>query len=150
MKVFLGSNVKGNSSINQLKSQYSHAPNINFPVIKFVLNDFRGNISRCSAKGFSRVLPLTCPPKITNFRHILMNNDVLGLDISVNDVFVVKIFKSTTNLANDWLDLLFRKGSLFEKLLVKVSGMTKLQNEVYRLCSWKSAVKFDNVWMIKF
>lgn len=79
-----------------------------------------------------------------------MNNDVLGLDISVNDVFVVKIFKSTTNLANDWLDLLFRKGSLFEKVLVKVSGMAKLQNEVYRFCSWKSTVKFDNVWMIKF
>lgn len=79
-----------------------------------------------------------------------MNYDVLGLDISVNDVFVMKIFKSTTNLTNDRLDFLFRKGSLFEKVLVKVSGMTKLQNEVYRFCSRKGAVKFDNVWMIEF
>ena len=118
MEILLTSDIKWNFSIYQLKHQNSHTPNIHFLVIQLVLNYFRWNVCRSSTKRFSRILSFTCPSKIANFSHILIKHNVLGLNVSMDDVFIMKIIQCTTNLTNDWLNFLFWKSSLFEKMLV--------------------------------
>lgn len=103
-QVLLGSDIERNSSENQLKGKNSSAPNVNFLVVKFVLNHFGWDVSWSTTKWLSGVLSLTGPSKITNFDNLFMDDNVFSLDVPVNDIFVVQIVEGAADLSDNVSD----------------------------------------------
>jgi hypothetical protein len=79
-----------------------------------------------------------------------MNDNVFCLDVPVDDVSVVEIIEGAADLANDAFNFGLGKRSRFSHFLIEISRFAQLHHKVNGFISAKSAIKPDNVGMIKF
>jgi hypothetical protein len=79
-----------------------------------------------------------------------MNDNVFCLDVSVDDVSVVEVIEGAANLANNSSDFGLGKRSRFSHFLIEISRFTQFHHKVNGFISAESAIKPDNVGMIKF
>ena len=86
-------------SCNHLINENSQSPPIYRFSMSLILKNLRCKIFRSSAKSKSSIINLLSKAKISQFEiSISPNQNVLGLEISVNDIFRVKILKDENHV----------------------------------------------------
>jgi hypothetical protein len=67
----------------------------------FSSQHFRRKVVKSPAKGAPSRFRSNCPSEITYLHGVRRNQDILGLEVSVDDLFLVEIGYSLTNLSDD-------------------------------------------------
>lgn len=75
------------------------------------------------------------------------NQDILWLDVSMHDVFFVKVSKSGGHLGDILGGFPFREFDFAAKVFVKLTLAGKLEDEEYSFAVMKMTVKAKYVWM---
>ena len=104
-----------------------------------------------SAKGVLRINPilprLNSKTEISYFSLISLDKDVGSLDISMNDVFRIKVVQPLINILEENPSLIFRKDSLFRYFITQCPTLTKLGKAMTLLNSFQHIKTLNNVLM---
>lgn len=126
-KIFSLLYVEGNSTTDQFISHYSNVPDINFVIVLFIFDNLRTRIQRSSTNTISQLLSVNGPSKITNFCHLVMDQNILGFQVPMDDLVVVKKLGGLADLPYVLFCLFFRKlSSLFSQKIKKIPFVTHL------------------------
>ena len=79
-----------------------------------------------------------------------MNNNVFGLNVSVDDVPVVQVVEGGAHLSDNALYFRLRKWSRFPHFLVEISRIAEFHDKIDSFVGAETAIKLDNVSMVKF
>ena len=83
--------LKRTCSVKELVRQDSEAPDVNFFVIVLMLNYFRRSVNWGSALSIPEHGSIDSPPKVTQLNSILMQKNVFGFNVTVNDIFLMHV-----------------------------------------------------------
>ena len=79
---------------------------------------------------------------------LVCNQDVLGFDVSVNNVSVLKVEQRFNDLRDDYSSFVFGKEFLSTQLLVEISVLAVLKHNIDTLCVIKVAIKSHDIWVV--
>lgn len=93
---------------------------------------------------------LGCETKISNFDfHLVVEEKISKLEISMDDSMRVKVFYGITNLNDIALDFQFVKSLSSPKEFVKRLTLTELKNNVYIFGILEEMLETNDVGMVK-
>jgi hypothetical protein len=90
---------------------------------------------------------VNCPTKITYFNHILVEQDVLRLQISMQNIILMHVFDSLANLFHIFPYYSLRKTSCVLQVLIEIPSQTRLKYQVGCLLIDKEVIKMDYMRM---
>jgi len=130
-EVLLATYLKGNFSIKKLVSHDPDIPNVDLAIILLSFNHLRRRIQRSPTMRFPEKWWVDRPSKITYFSHILkssityiMQKYILRFDITMNDIMIMHVLYSMTDLFEIFSHFLFIETDLFFETSVQIATTT--------------------------
>lgn len=131
--------------------QTPQGPNVYFMGLFFLVEDFVCIVLQSATHAVPQVFGTEpgAPPEIPDLHVvILVQEDVLGLQVPVNDVVVVKVFDSKTNLMED-SELLLIRGVLFGDVFEEVLVFAVLHDQIEVALGLERVLEADDVGRVK-
>lgn len=144
---FLFRNIKWRISAAQFISQNTQTPVVHFSVKWSIFDNLRAKVVRCTTKGFSlRGWWFDRPTKITQFKNSLISNhDILRFDITMYDIFLLKINKSVKHLFHIFLYCCLIKFPFLFQQTIKISLSRILHHDVNLLLVKKETIHCEDI-----
>jgi hypothetical protein len=134
--------------MNQFVDEYSKGPYIGFRAIEIINQSFRTHINRTSN---SHILENFVSPdgkaEIAEFISVLMDKNIRYFKITVDDAKIGKILQCLINREDNFLECMMRKLWYFFDVLVKISALADLSDDVAIIDTGVNIVAFDNIGM---
>lgn len=92
---------------------------------------------------------MDCPSKITNFYHIFMQEYVLRLEVSMQDIISMHVLYPLTDLLDIFSHDFLRESANFFQVLIEILAQTGLKDEVSSLLVDEEVVEVHNLRVVE-
>lgn len=148
-----GAFLVGTYSVEHFVEDDPQRPNICSDVVDESFEDLRGHVDGWTHHGLGHIVffeELLAETKICQFHDAVVEEDVGGFEISMQDVFCVEFFKGAPELQENLEGFSFCKFSLGLDVLCKSAAVAELVDQIVVVGSSEHLNELDDVDMVDF
>jgi len=138
---------------NESVNNYTEGPQIDLIGVScFAFQDLRGDIVRSTANGsflFTIEIKFGCKPKISNFYfHLLTEEEVAELQVSVNDPVLVQVLERVDHLEGVALDFKFVQSLSSSQQLVHALVLAELEKDIHVFAIFEEVLELYDILVL--